>query len=1129
MKRFADEFFDELRQTAAITSEPARTNALAAAFTRFVDIATERFTTNFAGPFAKIDRLLKDHKADEGLALAVNDARRHLRRRHTTSCEQLADQFRSDFRAVADFMALVCAVELPDDIRKLNGSPVYAEPDPEFAEEETPDEFPVDDIPSIEAQHLRLIVDNVTGKTITAHADLDGSPVLTLDGSRRELAPVLGSIKEGDQLNLVCPRITGSEVTADFVIFEPDYLINITQITACMQTYGNDARLAVLNRFAPQPATPAIALGNFASQLLDEEIHGGSRPYTDSVRDFFRNNAVSLAACNIPPSFHNDAKTQQFNIHRAISEDMPQHIGHFDRRRVMLEPAFYSEMLGLQGRIDFMQLDFKVLVEQKSGKGEWPQGDFTTPMQTAQHYTQLLLYRAIMEYNYHDRFEANDRRLSAFLLYSRYTRPLLALDSDTALLTEAFAIRNSIVALEKHLAAGDTEFLDTLSPDALRHRTDSEKLWIQYQRPQLEAIIEPIRLAPPLEKAYFSRLLRFISNEHAAAKTGNKSKGASGFASTWQCPLPEKLDAGNIYCGLRLIQPQASHIGKVDRVVLAFTDDDTHDIANFRTGDMVMLYSYAPEAEPDACRAMVFRCIINSIDDSTVELSLRFSQSSPLPFFEAKNDLWAIEHDFMEASATALYQSVFTFLSAPEERRNLLLMRRRPATDRTRHTVLDHGTFAPMALRVKQADDLFLIIGPPGTGKTSFGMLNTLREQLSDGVSTAIVASYTNRAVDEICSKLVEAGIDFLRIGSLQSCAACYRPYMLQQRSAECTHISQVKSLINDSRVMVGTTASLNSAIGLLRTRSFSIAIIDEASQIIEPQLLQLLCSAGPDGKAMIRKIVMIGDHKQLPAVVQQSEAQSAVDDPALIGIGFTDCRMSLFERMLRRYGDDPAVTHMLTRQGRMHADIAALASEMFYGARLDTVPLRHQHTALPDLGGSGLAATVLNTTRMAFVDVCEAPSCDLSDKVNMAEAAVVAAFAKEIMRREPDFDPAFTLGVIVPYRNQIAAVRKAMAAEGITCSRSITIDTVERFQGSQRDYIIYAFTVKRPYQLRFLSENSFTDETGAVIDRKLNVALTRARLYTVVTGNSALLRKNPVFANLIDRITARGGYFQSR
>ncbi|MBR2253659.1 MAG: hypothetical protein IJ895_04500, partial [Prevotella sp.] len=149
----------------------------------------------------------------------------------------------------------------------------------------------------------------------------------------------------------------------------------------------------------------------------------------------------------------------------------------------------------------------------------------------------------------------------------------------------------------------------------------------------------------------------------------------------------------------------------------------------------------------------------------------------------------------------------------------------------------------------------------------------------------------------------------------------------------------------------------------------------------------------------------------------------------------------------------------------------------------------------------------------------------------------------KAIKEAGENFDPLKTVGVIVPYRNQIAAVRQAINEElneelrmkNEECEsplapadssffilhsslNQITIDTVERYQGSQRDVIIYGFTVQYQYQLKFLSSATFTDPvSGALIDRRLNVALTRAKKKEIIVGNPDILCHNEIFKRLIE------------
>lgn len=380
--------------------------------------------------------------------------------------------------------------------------------------------------------------------------------------------------------------------------------------------------------------------------------------------------------------------------------------------------------------------------------------------------------------------------------------------------------------------------------------------------------------------------------------------------------------------------------------------------------------------------------------------------------------------------------------------------------------------------------------------------------------------------MDEICGKLTAEGIDYLRIGSSLSAAPAYRQQLLQARVSNCSKLTEVRTLIEQTRVFVGTTTAFNAQPTLFRLKQFDLAIIDEASQLLEPHLIGLL-SACTNGKPAIRKIVLIGDHKQLPAVVQQETEDALVTDPLLQTIGLTDCRQSLFERLLKQYRHDPSVTYLLTKQGRMHQAIAVFPNRFFYQGLLEEVPLPHQLRPLPTVSNARNGQQqLLATHRLAFIEV-PLPEESPSDKVNVIEAEMIASTVAEIYRMDPThFDPTQTAGVIVPYRNQIATIRRFLNNYGQPSLLQITIDTVERYQGSQRDYILYGFTIQKRYQLNFLTNNVF-EEDGQLIDRKLNVAMTRAREHLLLFGHSRLLTLNGLFRQLIDYLRTEKCYFE--
>ena len=634
----------------------------------------------------------------------------------------------------------------------------------------------------------------------------------------------------------------------------------------------------------------------------------------------------------------------------------------------------------------------------------------------------------------------------------------------------------------------------------------------------------PIDRASELEKTYYLRFMRFLQMEQMLARVGSKRKENSGFASVWHDSLEEKRQAGNIYDSLTV-----SRFGQngttVESLSLLFAGTQSADTSNFRKGDAVILYCYKEGEEPDACSQMVNRCTIMDINAEGLTVRLRNGQTDRKVFEVGKDKRWAVEHDLLDSASSALFSAMHSFLNASQSRKDLILSQRMPETDsRLTARGTHYGRFSPLVSRARQARELFLIIGPPGTGKTSYGMLYQLQEELMEENSNILITSYTNRAVDEACSKLKEEGIDFLRLGNELSSSEEYRSHLLSERVKECRNGRELSGLLQRTRVICATTATLSSNTSLFRIKHFSLAIVDEASQILEPHLMALLCARHGDGDA-IDRFVLIGDHKQLPAVVQQTQEESVVTEECLRSIGLTDCRLSLFERLLHRFrtadGEyDPRYVYMLTRQGRMHRDIAEFPNIAFYGGKLDTVPLPHQEETLPPLRGRDTLTLqdAVRLTRIAFIP-CPAPHLSVSDKTNTVEAEKIAEAVYEIYNiNKVSFDAGKTIGIIVPYRNQIATVRNAIDRRGVSILHDITIDTVERYQGSQRDYILYGFTIQRPYQLNFLTDNTF-EEDGMVIDRKLNVAMTRARRHLILFGNPSLLRQNATFSRLLDYI----------
>lgn len=1074
----------------------------------------------FTGLFAKVDYLIKEYSIPFETGQRINTTRKILfpapKDQTSLSDEELAESFPHDLKAVCLFISAVYDnAGIPVELRKFF---------PHIDREQAWGMF--------DYRLQRAVVNDWDDNFIYAQADnADRELKICYGKANRYLLKgdwqyLRDLLHKGTILNIVRIRMEGDVCCPEIIILEPDFLVDVSTIASCFETYAESPLVYLINKLKPSIPTAPMMMGNLAGQFLDETVRGEATSYPQSVNLFFHKNALGMASAKMPGTFHGEAQVQKRNISRLIGKDLPAEIGEYDKDDVILEPSFFCETLGIQGRMDFLQSGGTVIIEQKSGKGNFvpftaPGYNPDIPIQKESHYAQLLLYRALMQYGFNMR---SDRLKNIFLLYSKYAKGLLRLGAAPAILFKAIKLRNEIADQEISFAYNGMGVLETLTADSLNEKRISGKLWTQYIKPQIEDVLLPIHNASSLEKAYYLRLLRFIEMEHLLSKIGNKTKEDSGAASKWLDSLEEKKSTGNIYDGLS-IQELIGKDGFAEGVKLFFGDGIDTDMSNFRIGDTVILYPYAKNKVPDACAQMVFRASIYDITPQGITLALRNAQTGDRLFKKPANIRWTVEHDFLDSSFSPLYRGIHAFLSATQRRRDLILSQREPETDSSLTLTGEYGDFNTLVLRAKQARELFLVIGPPGTGKTSFGLLNIVLEELATEGTNILLMSFTNRAVDEICGKLKGAGIDFIRIGNELACSGEYRNNLLERRTAGCRNVESVRELISNVRVFCGTTASLNGAMPLFTLKSFDLAVVDEASQILEPHLLGLL-SANHKGCEAIRKFVMIGDHKQLPAVVQQTAEESAVTEPELLEINFTNCRLSLFERLLSKYRDDPRFVYMLTRQGRMHRDIAEFPNRYTYQNRLDIVPCPHQEIPLPAYLNSGNGiADILATHRMAFI-AAPPPLYSPSDKVNQVEADMIAATVVQAYKMNPEkFHADKTIGVIVPYRNQIATVRNAIDRYGIGVLHGITIDTVERYQGSERDIIIYGFTIQKHHQLNFLTSNSF-EEDGLVIDRKLNVAITRAREHLIIIGNPRLLREDAVFSALIKFVSSKNSYF---
>jgi DNA replication ATP-dependent helicase Dna2 len=868
-----------------------------------------------------------------------------------------------------------------------------------------------------------------------------------------------------------------------------------------------------LGKFAPKESTPSMLLGNVANLFLDELMNNPDADFKATFKKAFAANVIpfSLLDNDVVIDMRQRAQRHFATLRQLVKERFGER--RIDREHCYLEPSFTAEKYGIQGRLDVLFREEgpegrSAIIELKSNKEVYSANQYGV---SQNHYVQTLLYDLLLRSVYGESVQPE-----TYILYSALEKDQLKfVPKSVPQQKEAINVRNRLVALEWSLCQIDEGPLDErclfdrLNTNAFR---DSSRFTAE----KLQRFEKIWNGADPIDRKYFRSFVGFTAREHRLARTGAQGNDQlNGLASLWLEPLENKSANFEALAHLRI----ESHEVSAERptVTLRLTQRSAR-LTNFRKGDMAVLYPYDGQGS-GPLDTQIFKCNIVELNAEKAVVKLRSQQFNQL-IFENASLWWALEHDGMDSSFSAQYRGLFFLLEAPAPKRELLMGLRPPASSTATSSLrLDIEGMTEEQSRILAkalaAPEYFLLLGPPGTGKTQFMLKHYVKYLIENTDEQVLLLAYTNRAVDEICEAIHEFAQDrFLRLGSEGAATGRWKDFFLKNQVAGLESRKQVRELLDSHRIVVSTLSTMNGNLELLQLKKFNRVVLDEASQVLEPMLVGLL--------SRFERFVLIGDHKQLPAVVMQDKDSTAVHDPDLQRIGLFNRRNALFERLYRlaeRNGWDGAYD-MLSAQGRMHGDIAAYPGERFYGGTLQLLPnaedagaWQRQPLSLSLPPSADPLLTLIAAHRFLFLDT--PVDTGESPKTNRHEAETVVklvqAFQQLYRENQREWSPA-KVGVITPYRAQIACIREALT-KADSAFEQITVDTVERYQGGAREIILLSFCVNAPQQL----ENLVSLGEDEVVDRKLNVALTRARQHLVMVGNRAVLQQHPVYNHLLD------------
>jgi superfamily I DNA and/or RNA helicase len=443
---------------------------------------------------------------------------------------------------------------------------------------------------------------------------------------------------------------------------------------------------------------------------------------------------------------------------------------------------------------------------------------------------------------------------------------------------------------------------------------------------------------------------------------------------------------------------------------------------------------------------------------------------------------------------------------------------------------------APAALNAEQraafdlaerAEDLALVHGPPGTGKTT--VLVALVLAAAARGERVLAAAPSNLAVDNLVERLVAAGLDVVRLGHPARVLPAVLAHTLEakaERREEARiaaglveealalrrgatkrkgrrgpgRFSEARGMERDARALLAEARALEdraeaevieraqvvlaTLTGLdaraLGARRFDLAVVDEATQATEPAAILALLRAD--------RAVLAGDHLQLPPTIVSAAAQAG-------GLG-----VSLFERLVALHGDAAKVT--LAEQHRMNARIMRFPSETLYGGAL------RAHPRVADHALDGEPLLFVDTAGAGFDDATPEGS---DSRVNEGEAALAAREVGRILAL--GVAPA-DVAVISPYEAQVQRLRQLLADR---LDDGLEVDTVDGFQGREKEAVVVS-----------LVRSNEEGEVGFLADvRRMNVAITRARKKLVVIGDSATVARHPFYA-AFQRYAEREGAWRS-
>ena len=397
-------------------------------------------------------------------------------------------------------------------------------------------------------------------------------------------------------------------------IVEPDFLMDVTAVAESFKEHGAEPLYYLVKKFLPYEVTPPILMGNVANYFLDRLLNEPNVPFDQVLRETFGLFPFAYAPMSDREVLEIRQKAQKhyLNLQQMARGGLAKQ--GIDPAQSVLEPTFYSERYGLQGRLDLLYRNESksAIVELKSGQPFRPN---SYGIQRS-HFTQTLLYDLLVRSVF-----GSGTDPAKYILYSGADLNQLRFAPTVAPEQwEALQVRNQLLAIERLLTAipPGTETNPLLAK--LTAKSGSGKGFLQRDFAQFENVYARLH---PWEKKYFNSFTGFIARESMLAKVGAAdSDTVNGNAALWRSSFAEKQQNFSILSHLRIVQ---NHADQEDPWIQFQKTENTNALANFRVGDIVVLYPSAGETET-VLHHQVIKCTITALEPDSVTVQLRYRQ-----------------------------------------------------------------------------------------------------------------------------------------------------------------------------------------------------------------------------------------------------------------------------------------------------------------------------------------------------------------------------------------------------------------------------------------------------------------------------------------------------------------------